>query len=252
MMTVRLTISNKMQNQPAAASKAWKVKQIVIPCAGDGTRIAGKRHPKCLLHIGKKPILLHIADAWKRWCREFIVVVPRRHAAIRSTLEKAGVQFKLVVQERPDGAANAVLLAEKHIHEEFMVVLGDCLFDGILFMRESPYPGVAVWKDAGRNEISSNYGVRIKKGRIVFVEEKPKKTIRYFCGMGVYFFGRNVFDVIRNMSATNGKKDITPLLEEYLHIFSGLKPAYFKGQYFNINTRRDFAAGKQCYESKNQ
>lgn len=228
-----------------------KVKNIVIPCAGRGLRSGAVCQPKSLLEIKSKSILQHIIEYWKDWCLEFVVIVPKEDKNIEKLLTATGINHKIVFQEEPNGVANALLCAEKYVQENFIVVLGDCLLLGdFSFFNESPFPGIGIWKGADSYATVSNYGVLISENKIIKVEEKPQNAVNYHCGMGVYFFNKDIFGMIRNMPSADEKKEITALVSECINKAYGLKPVYFGGQYFNVNTLHDLERVKKYYETK--
>lgn len=226
-----------------------KVKNVVIPCAGTGERLAEHCRYKCLLNVNGKPLLSHIVDFWKESCEEFIVIVPEEHKPVREAMDSMNVSCKAVIQEKPDGAANAVLRAENYVHGDLLVVLGDCLLTGTFSFDENIFPGIGIWDAPDEHAVSSNYGALINEEKVASVEEKPSRSQDYHCGMGVYFFHEDIFDVIKRMPAPDGKREITALLSEYIKCVPALNPVYFKGKYFNVNTERDLSSVKAYHEN---
>lgn len=210
--------------------------QAVVPCAGMAARFKGTSQHKSLYKVAEATILEHILSYWSQYCSDFILVVPEEHLPFLRLMRKLSFSFRLVVQKEPDGVANAVLCAQEYVEEDFVVVLGDCLLRGTFLNLQDPYPGIGVWRGGGGNAISSNYGVVVEQQRVVAVEEKPTAVDGYLCGMGVYFFQPNIFDVIMRLPPTGGKKEVTDLISYYLQSGGFLKPIYFQGNYYNINT----------------
>lgn len=226
-----------------------KVKNAVIPCAGNGERLGAVCGHKCLTSINGKPVLSYIVDYWKEDCAEFIVIVPEEHTPVREAMDNMNVPYRMVVQEKPDGIANAVLRAENYVQGNLLVVLGDCLFSGDFLLDKNTFPGIGIWQKPDEGAVSLNYGALIKGNTVVSVEEKPTHVQDYQCGMGIYFFHEDVFDVIKHMPSPDGKKEITPLLSQYIKHVSTLNPVYFKGKYFNVNTEHDLRLAKAYYEN---
>lgn len=227
-----------------------KIKNVVIPCAGSGERLAAHCRHKCLLDVNGKPLLRHVIDFWKDSCEQFILIVRGEHKPVREAMDNMNVPYKAVIQEKPDGIANAVLRAKDCIQGEMLVVLGDCLIAGTFLFDENIFPGIGIWQKPVDGAVSSNYGALVKDGKVIAVEEKPSRVQNYHCGMGVYFFNEDVFNVIKHMPSPGGKRDITPLLSEYIKCVPALRPVYFKGKYFNVNTEHDMESVRAHYENR--
>ncbi|HPM41833.1 MAG TPA: sugar phosphate nucleotidyltransferase, partial [bacterium] len=134
-----------------------KVRKVVIPVAGMGTRFlpVTKSVPKELLPVGTKPILqIVIEEAAASGVEEIILVTSPEKAGIwdyfrngtsydlhlnginkgylleglRSIIES--VKFTPAVQEEPKGLGHAILCAKEAVGDEpFLVILPDVIID---------------------------------------------------------------------------------------------------------------------------
>lgn len=228
-----------------AESNAY-ARTVVIPCAGEGLRLKSRdNRPKCLLKIHNKTILEHIVRFWSCENVKFIVVARKGENEIERVLKKIAAPYRTVLQDKPTGVVDAILRAEKYLGESFAVHLGDCVLSGKFL--NTLHCGAGVWLDADKSSVHENYGVIVHNNRLTNVEEKPRNSSGYQCGMGVYFFDKKIFELIKKMKQINGKREITDVLAKCLEAGYPLKPVFFKGKYFNINTAADLKAARNDY-----
>ena len=71
--------------------------------------------------------------------------------------------------------------------------------------------------------------------------EKPKVLPNNLCGMGFYFFGREVFDHADETppSKLRGEVEITDTLQVMIDSGAPLLPVHFNGSYLNVTYRED-------------
>lgn len=95
--------------------------KAVILAAGRSSRfkpLSDKRH-KALTEVMGKPIIQHTIDELRETDVEEVIVVQGNDRDI----ENAGVSAdKFVVQEQPEGMGNALLQAEEHLENKFLVL----------------------------------------------------------------------------------------------------------------------------------
>jgi bifunctional N-acetylglucosamine-1-phosphate-uridyltransferase/glucosamine-1-phosphate-acetyltransferase GlmU-like protein len=84
---------------------------LVIPAAGSGSRL-GANMPKLLVPVNGRPMLEHLLDRYAEEAQRAILVVsPSAVEAVSATVAAAAIPVDLVVQERPTGMLDAILLA---------------------------------------------------------------------------------------------------------------------------------------------
>ncbi len=99
----------------------------VIPAAGAGSRL-GYHLPKVLYPLLDRPILEWVVDAVRTTVSNFIFVLsPEGKVLVEPLLEKLlGEKADIVVQEKPTGMGDAVLLAEEKVQTpNCLIVWGD-------------------------------------------------------------------------------------------------------------------------------
>lgn len=195
----------------------------IIPAAGIGTRLRPQTWsvPKPLLEVAGKPILAHIMDDLTAagvdhttlivgYLGDEVVTWARRYYP--------GLDIDFAVQERMDGLASAVSLAEPFTGEgRTLVVLGDTLFTADLRAAFSaPMNMLAVMEV----EEPSRFGVVLMDGdRVSRLVEKPSEPVSRLAIVGVYSFlsGSALMDACRRLIAsgqrTRGEFQLTDAMQ---------------------------------------
>ena len=222
-----------------------KKTKVVIIAGGEGSRLGIKRTmAKPLVKLKNKPILDWIIEFWKDKNVEFIFVL-NQHAdmIIRHVKKKKLSNSKFIVESGPpQGIAKALLVVEKYIRGNFIVHLGDCPLKGSFdFPVEDIKNGVGIFKTVSKRMIRRSYSVKISKGRIAKLVEKPKTVTGNLCGMGVYFFTPKIFSAIRSTrpSRRSERVELTDSIQTLVNKKINVSPVFFKGKYININYKED-------------
>ena len=159
--------------------------------------------------------------------REILVIVtPRDEASFRALLgdgSQWGMTIDYVVQQKPEGLAQAFILAEDFLAgDKAALILGDNIFHGVglgtqLKKLTDPDGGVVFAYQVAN---PSEYGV-IEfdgTGNVVSIEEKPKNPKSDFAIPGLYFFDEQVVDIAKNVKPSpRGELEITSVMSEYLN-----------------------------------
>lgn len=134
------------------------------------------------------------------------IVVGETHEEIRAAVGNGsgfGVKVSYIRQDAPLGLAHAVKVSKDFLGDDsFVMYLGDNIIkDGIVhFVREFEEcrPNSQILLASVRNP--QEFGVaELKEGRVVGLEEKPKKPKSNYALVGVYMFDSSVFDAIENI-----------------------------------------------------
>lgn len=202
----------------------------IVLAGGTGSRLwpITKAVSKQLLPVYDQPMVLYpIGTLMAAGLREILIITtPTDQAAFQRLLgdgSQWGVQFDYVVQPRPEGLAQAFLLAEEFLAgDAAALVLGDNLFHG---------PGLGTrladltHVDGGHifaYQVSNprEYGVVEfdDTGRVLSIEEKPSHPKSQFAVPGLYFYGADVVAVARSITpSARGELEITAVNEVYLN-----------------------------------
>jgi len=188
----------------------------VILSAGKGSRIDpfNAHYPKPLLPIVNKPIIEHQIEQMKGLgIRDVIIVVGHLKELVQEHFgdgSRLGVSIRYVEQRQTLGIAHAVMQLEKHVDRPFLLFLGDIFYvpkDLGSMIASFESGGVsavlAVKREDDPTAIHKNFSVTVDdKLRVSKVVEKPRYLVNNLKGCGMYLFGPEIFDAIRQTPRT--------------------------------------------------
>ena len=137
---------------------------------------------------------------------------------------KWGMKFSYVVQEKPEGLAQAFILGASFIGDDHVaLVLGDNIFygrgfRGILEHACSLQIGATIFGYEVRDP--QRYGVVEfdASGKAISLEEKPTKPKSDFAIPGLYFYDNSVVEIASNLKPSpRGELEITDVNREYMN-----------------------------------
>ena len=178
--------------------------QAVILAAGKGTRLQPLTDdkPKALVEVNGKPIVEDVFDnLLSIGATELIVVVGHKKEQIIEHYGDSydGVPITYAHQRDQLGLAHAILQAEPHVEDDFVLMLGDNVFRGNLGdvinrQREDRADAAFLveevpWEDASRYGVLDTNGY----GEIVEVVEKPDDPPSNLVMTGFYTFTPEIF-----------------------------------------------------------
>ena len=178
--------------------------QAVVLAAGEGTRLRPltEDRPKGLVEVAGKPILTHCFEQLSELgAEEFVVVVGYRKEDVIEYYgdEFQGVPITYTHQREQRGLAHALLTTEEHVDDDFMLMLGDNIFqanlgDVVRRQREDRADAAFLVEEVPEEE-ASRYGVcdTNKYGEIVEVVEKPDDPPSNLVMTGFYTFTPAIF-----------------------------------------------------------
>lgn len=230
---------------------SYKNLKCVVLCAGGGRRAfpLSRGKAKVMIPIKKKPILSYVVNYWKRFTNHFIFVVGYRKEQIMEFVKELPINSQFAEQKELKGIAHALLCAESLLEDRFIMVLGDCICRGNFAFPKDMEQGVGVWKTNNQEDIKRSYLVEIRGDLISKVEEKPKRIINNLCGMGFYFFNREVFHYIRltRPSKLRNEIEITDVIQNMIKAGERISPVFFHGNYLNITYPEDLKKAREIF-----
>jgi bifunctional UDP-N-acetylglucosamine pyrophosphorylase/glucosamine-1-phosphate N-acetyltransferase len=202
--------------------------KAVILAAGEGVRLQPitSTRPKHLIKVGGKPILEHCLNAVRTsGIEEALIVIHYMGDAIRQYFgdgKKFGLKIEYVEQKAVLGTGNAVSMVEPYVKDDFLLVYGDLLFSAEavknvidLHRKEKPVATMAV-VPVGNPE---DYGIveLEDEKHVKRIAEKPNReeAPSNLANAGVYVFSTEIFDKIRETSASaRGEWEITDAISQ--------------------------------------
>jgi glucose-1-phosphate thymidylyltransferase len=136
--------------------------------------------------------------------------------------EQFGVNFNYLTQSKPEGLAQAFLIAEEHIFQsECALILGDNIFHGAGLGRDLTHPDRVRGGLIFGTQVTdpSRYGVvRLnKRSEPLEIVEKPENFISDVAIPGLYFFDENVSKIAKTIAPSKrGELEITSIINSYL------------------------------------
>jgi len=129
-----------------------------------------------------------------------------------------GLQVRYIRQEAPLGLAHAVKVSKDSLGDEpFVMYLGDNLLkNGIKsFVDEFRSGGCDAQILLARVPNPEEFGVaELKDGRVVGLEEKPRKPKSQYALVGVYMFTSSIFEAVENIEPSFRKElEITDAIQ---------------------------------------
>lgn len=202
----------------------------IILAGGLGTRLfpITKAVSKQLLPIYDKPMIYYsLSVLMLAKIKEILIITTTQDVmAYRRLLgdgSHLGINIQFAVQERPEGIAQAFLIAENFIAGQGVcLVLGDNIFWGQGFTQ--------VLKKAQENaEGAVLFGYQVRDPhrfgvvqfddhfRAVSIEEKPTDPRSNWAVTGLYFFDSNVVDIAKTvLPSERGELEISSINQVYL------------------------------------
>jgi len=202
----------------------------IILAGGAGTRL----HPitmslsKQLLPVYDKPMIYYpLATLMSAGIREFLIITtPRDQTAFRDLLGNGaqwGLSFDYVVQQNPNGIAQALILAESFLSgAPSALILGDNIFYGanlteLLQSASKRESGATVFGYYVHDP--ERYGVVQfdAQGQVMDLLEKPISPPSNYAVTGVYFYDERASALAKALvPSARGELEITDLNRAYL------------------------------------
>lgn len=221
----------------------------VLMAGGEGKRLRPftETTPKPLLKIGDKPIIEHNID------RLINVGIKNIHLSINylgnqiedyfGNGKSKNVSIKYIKEDKPLGTIGSILLADKLVNNEVLVMNSDLLtnIDFTDFYRTFHNSGADMAVAATTYNVDVPYAVleADNEQKVVSLKEKPRYT--YFSNAGIYLIKTSVLELIPK----NSFFDITDLMEKVIDLNMKLITFPINGYWLDIGKHDDYKKAQE-------
>lgn len=223
----------------------------IILAGGLGTRLypLTKITNKHLLPVYDRPMIFHpVQTLINAGIRDILIVTGGNNAGDFLRLLGNGKSFGLkhinyTYQEKEGGIAEAAGLAEHFAErEKVLIMLGDNIIEGNIQKAVEDFKSQRSGAKILLREVDNpkEYGIaQIKNGKIIKIEEKPKRPKSNYAVIGIYMYDNQVFDIVRTLKpSARGELEITDVNNAYLQQ-GNLTYSFLKGYWLDAGESID-------------
>ena len=182
--------------------------KVVILCGGTGSRIAleTKKLPKPMIKIGKKPILIHIMEHYKKQgFNHFILACGYKHKIIKRYFkkEKKFEKVQIVNTGKNTLTGKRLFKLKKFLKDEeiFMLTYGDGVSNiNLKNLLKFHKKNKKIATVTAVNPPSTFGELKIEKNIVKNFKEKKKNKTNWING-GFFVFDKKVFNILTNKNS---------------------------------------------------
>ena len=201
----------------------------ILLAGGSGTRLkpASLAISKQLIPVYDKPMIYYpLATLMLAEIKDIMLITTKldieRFKSLLGDGSQWGISITYKTQDRPNGIAEAFLLAEDFLEKnKVALILGDNIFYGNELSRDlmqaKSYEGATIFT----SQVSDpeRYGIVEfdKNDNPIFLTEKPKYPKSNYAITGLYFYDNNVIEIAKSLKPSErGELEITDVNKIYL------------------------------------
>ena len=202
----------------------------IILAGGSATRLypLSKSISKQIMPVYDKPMIYYpLSTLMLAGIREVLIIsTPRDLPMFQELLgtgDSLGMRFEYIVQENPNGLAQAFVLGEKFIGKDSVcLILGDNIFYGqgfsqMLKQAKKVESGACVFGYYVKDPRAYGVVEFDETGQVISIEEKPQHPKSSYAIPGLYFYDNSVVARAKALKpSARGEYEITDLNKEYL------------------------------------
>jgi glucose-1-phosphate thymidylyltransferase len=196
-----------------------------VLAAGEGTRLLPLTEDKLkgMVKVNGKPILTHCFEQLAELGADELVVVVgylKQNVIEHYGDEFEGIPITYAHQREQNGLAHALLTVEEHIDDDFMLMLGDNIFEAnledVVRRQQEERTDAAFLVEEIDWEEASRYGVcdTNQYGEVTDVVEKPEAPASNLVMTGFYTFSPAIFHACHLVQPSNrGEYEISEAID---------------------------------------
>ena len=203
----------------------------IILAGGSATRLypLSKAISKQIMPVYDKPMIYYpLSTLMLAGINEILIIsTPRDLPMFKELLgdgERLGMKFSQIIQEKPNGLAQAFVLGAEFLNGEAgALILGDNMFYGQNF-------STMLKRASSINQGACIFGYYVKdpkaygvvefdhEGNVISIEEKPENPKSHYAVPGLYFYDKTVTEKAAKVKPSKrGEYEITDLNNMYLN-----------------------------------
>jgi len=203
----------------------------IILAGGSGTRLSPLTSvvSKQLLPVYDKPMIYYpLSTLLSAGLKKILIISTpddiHNFKKLLGTGEDLGVEFNYAVQDKPNGLAEAILIAgNMYGHTSFALVLGDNIFHGSGLGRDlqkySNVSGAHIFTYPVNDPTAYGVAEVDEDGNVLSLEEKPTEPKSFLAVTGLYFYDEKCFEYAKSLTPSKrGELEITDLNKIYMNL----------------------------------